>query len=417
MGRPEKPITSEGQVATFAKKLRALRLAAAVGDNHVRNYKSMAARVGVAASTLSQAASGEKLPTWRVTTAYLEACDVTDEEEIVLVRKEWELAAAEAKRQMASAGAVLPQVPSQRTAPSQRAAPSERTDAVPVPAANQYPVRRHRVKTACPAGLAAAVTMSDLVAVLNDLLEDQGLNAAQRLPLAAGEDGHPNLLDALPVQNILTGKQRPTLGVIWQIVNACGGTSSDLAEWASAMQRIEAAERPRAIAGRRNPRSEPGTGTVKSDTTTVKPDTTTDSPDPNLELIGMTVETPPTSARPTPEQAWQYRWDITLTWRSEQDSPTGQIREHYLTASDPDELAEIVLRTSFDPRVVAYRYERHAALDMSGAPKACTACEEPYGAIPPQQWWTPCNCGGHMTYQCVMCGEEQVYPELNITCL
>jgi transcriptional regulator with XRE-family HTH domain len=271
MGRPEKPITSDGPVAELAKRLRALRLAAAVGDNHVRNYKSMAARVGMSASTLSQAASGDKLPTWRVTRKYLEACDVTDEEEIVLVRKEWEFAAAEVSTRRAPAGPVPP-VPVQRPVPGQ-----------------------------VPAGLTSAARRED------GSFEARGPARAERAPASTAT--HP------------------------------------------------------------------------------------------------------------PEQAWQYRWDITLTWRSEQDSPTGQAREHYLTASDPDELAEIVLRTSFDPRVVAYRYERHAALDMSGAPKSCPDCQEPFDTVVPQQWWTPCNCGGHMTYQCVMCGDEQIYPELNITCL
>ncbi len=133
----------------------------------------------------------------------------------------------------------------------------------------------------------------------------------------------------------------------------------------------------------------------------------------------MTIEIAPASAhtRPTPAQVWRFRWNITLTLRTVEDSPTGHSRHRYLTATDPDELTEIILRTSYDPRVVSYRYDRLAELDLSLAPTACHACDEPYAQTPPRQALQACDCGGHMTYQCVACGETQMYPDLAITCI
>jgi hypothetical protein len=71
MGRPEKTIDrAGGPVAEFAAQLRLLR------DNAGRpTYARMAERSGLAASTLSQAASGSTLPSWRVVAAYVCACN------------------------------------------------------------------------------------------------------------------------------------------------------------------------------------------------------------------------------------------------------------------------------------------------------------------------------------------------------
>ncbi|MEU1012911.1 helix-turn-helix domain-containing protein [Streptomyces sp. NPDC005890] len=69
-GRPESPLDpSAGPVARFAAELRKLR-AEAGGPT----YRVMAQRGGQGASTLSQAAGGERLPTLPVVLAYVRAC-------------------------------------------------------------------------------------------------------------------------------------------------------------------------------------------------------------------------------------------------------------------------------------------------------------------------------------------------------
>ncbi|MFF4565544.1 hypothetical protein [Streptomyces sp. NPDC001435] len=69
-GRPESPLDpSHGPVARFAAELRKLRAEAGSPT-----YRTMAKGAGQGASTLSQAAAGERLPTLPVMLAYVRAC-------------------------------------------------------------------------------------------------------------------------------------------------------------------------------------------------------------------------------------------------------------------------------------------------------------------------------------------------------
>ncbi|WP_432048050.1 hypothetical protein [Streptomyces asiaticus] len=69
-GRPESPLDpSAGPAQRLASELRKLRTEAGSPT-----YRAMAARTGHGASTLSEAASGERLPTLPVMLAYVEAC-------------------------------------------------------------------------------------------------------------------------------------------------------------------------------------------------------------------------------------------------------------------------------------------------------------------------------------------------------
>ncbi|WP_456340623.1 nSTAND1 domain-containing NTPase [Streptomyces mirabilis] len=69
-GRPESPLDpSAGPVARFAAELRKLR-----AEGGSPTYRSMAQRTSQGASTLSQAAAGERLPTLPVVLAYVQAC-------------------------------------------------------------------------------------------------------------------------------------------------------------------------------------------------------------------------------------------------------------------------------------------------------------------------------------------------------
>ncbi|MFJ9713331.1 hypothetical protein [Streptomyces sp. NPDC101234] len=70
-GRPESSLDpSQGPVQRFAAELRKLRAEAGRPP-----YRVMAQRTGQGASTLSQAAGGERLPTLPVALAYVRACD------------------------------------------------------------------------------------------------------------------------------------------------------------------------------------------------------------------------------------------------------------------------------------------------------------------------------------------------------
>ncbi|MEU6012161.1 hypothetical protein [Streptomyces sp. NPDC047453] len=87
-GRRESPLDpSAGPVARLAFDLRKLRVEAGSPT-----YRVMAQRTGQGASTLSQAAAGERLPTLPVVLAYVEACGGDAEE----WEERWRQAAAEA---------------------------------------------------------------------------------------------------------------------------------------------------------------------------------------------------------------------------------------------------------------------------------------------------------------------------------
>jgi Tol biopolymer transport system component/transcriptional regulator with XRE-family HTH domain len=69
VARPENPIDPHaGPLAEFAEGLRRLRKLADL------NVRELAQRAHVSASALSQAASGQQLPTWEVTAAFVQAC-------------------------------------------------------------------------------------------------------------------------------------------------------------------------------------------------------------------------------------------------------------------------------------------------------------------------------------------------------
>lgn len=83
MPRPERPIDPLGPIADFAIGLRALRHRANL------SYRQMADMTHYCISVLATAASGELLPTWAVTAAYVRACGDLPEH----WHERWELAA------------------------------------------------------------------------------------------------------------------------------------------------------------------------------------------------------------------------------------------------------------------------------------------------------------------------------------
>lgn len=131
----------------------------------------------------------------------------------------------------------------------------------------------------------------------------------------------------------------------------------------------------------------------------------------------MTVEVASAQAAvPTPDKVWHYRWEVTFIWQYKECSPTGLAMTSHLTITDPDELVEVIRRTSYDPRLQSFYYERREALDMSAAPRTCPSCGETYDSSAHIWWENNCACGGHMHYRCLACGQDQVYPQMAASC-
>lgn len=68
MPRREKPIEGAGPVALFALELRALKYKTGL------TYRDLSIKAHVSQSALSRAASGQKLPSWEITRAYVDGC-------------------------------------------------------------------------------------------------------------------------------------------------------------------------------------------------------------------------------------------------------------------------------------------------------------------------------------------------------
>ncbi len=102
MGRPERPLDpAAGPVERFASQLRELR------DQAGRpKYSAMAQRVHRSQTTLSEAAGGERLPTWDTAEAFVRACGG----DVASWRKLWEQAslAQQANGSPAESPAVAP---------------------------------------------------------------------------------------------------------------------------------------------------------------------------------------------------------------------------------------------------------------------------------------------------------------------
>jgi hypothetical protein len=119
----------------------------------------------------------------------------------------------------------------------------------------------------------------------------------------------------------------------------------------------------------------------------------------------------------TPDTLWRYRWDIVLT----SVEASGRVKLIQRVAHTADELSDIILHTSYDPRIVNYTYSRQAELDTSGAPSTCASCGSPYrspSAYPAAsaQEWQECSCNGHFILVCPGCDEMSVYPEYGPGC-
>ncbi|KZB79632.1 hypothetical protein [Amycolatopsis regifaucium] len=96
MGRAEKPIRGDGPLADFARRLRAAR-----ADAGMPTYRSMQARANYSHAVLAQAAGGDKLPSWEVTKAYLQALTARGETDRFELAR-WETYHGEVERTLAN---------------------------------------------------------------------------------------------------------------------------------------------------------------------------------------------------------------------------------------------------------------------------------------------------------------------------
>ena len=98
-GRPEVPLDpSAGPLAEFAHELRGLR------QRKGFTYRQLADATGLAVSTLRTAGSGTQIPTWRVTSAIVGACDGEEQR----IRILWERALTAAGRPVPDQERVIP---------------------------------------------------------------------------------------------------------------------------------------------------------------------------------------------------------------------------------------------------------------------------------------------------------------------
>jgi exopolysaccharide biosynthesis polyprenyl glycosylphosphotransferase len=189
-GRPERPLdTVTGALRGLADELRRLR-----GD---RTYRELAAETGRSTATLRAAASGEHLPTWKVTSAFTAACGGDAD----TVRKLWE----EACR---AAGQPVP-------------------DDYHLPAGPPVPVRKE---------VTSARQLVDMMKSLRRWADNPSL---AELNKRAG--GH-NLLPPSTVSDILNGQRLPRLELVLAFVRACGLDDDQIAAWKAAWAELKETE-------------------------------------------------------------------------------------------------------------------------------------------------------------------------------
>lgn len=254
MPRPEKQIAEEGIAAGFAAELRKLR-AAAGGPT----YRVMAKLANYSPTTLSEAASGKKLPSWEATAAYVRVCGG----DVHKWRRKWEQAAG-----------ILPEISvvrSSGTTQRNEISPATRriatasgrtfrewsTDSFAIWTGNDNgkvsvttPAPEPARWTAAEPGWPApwpdpkeAVTLDDFGPLLNQLRERAELSYRElesRARAQAHVAGDRQIgVARSTLSDILSGNRRPSLKQIRLIVRVCReGAPEELERWERAWTRI-----------------------------------------------------------------------------------------------------------------------------------------------------------------------------------
>lgn len=178
VGRPEQPLVINGPLSRLAGELRHLRGRAEL------TYSELKERTGLSDATLRAAAGGERLPTWKVTRAFVTACGGDES----TIRTLWKDACHAAGRTVPSESPAEPPVPD----------PKEVT------------------------------TAAHLVDMLNRLLAWADHPPLAELNRRAG--GH-NLLPPSTVSDMLRTRRLPRLELMLAFVQACGLDDDRAAGW------------------------------------------------------------------------------------------------------------------------------------------------------------------------------------------
>jgi hypothetical protein len=227
MGRRKTPISGEGPVPTLAEELRTLRVTA-----NSPTYRAMSKISNISHNALSEADRGQRLPTWPCVRAYLVGCGVTDVAEFERWRQRWE----STKNAVELRNDLMPTAVRQDQSKARLMIINTITPNLPDATASDHPR-----------------TMQDLVNALNDLIASQGFSSASRLVLKAptpvadipaGQPPKPPWegLTEMSIRAVLTGRTRPTLQSVIQIITACGGNRADVARWTTRWQHIANSE-------------------------------------------------------------------------------------------------------------------------------------------------------------------------------
>ncbi|MEU0398367.1 helix-turn-helix transcriptional regulator [Streptomyces sp. NPDC006208] len=206
MGRPEKTITSyESAAGGFCCLMRGARERA--GNPH---YRAMSAECGVSFSTLSKAASGDRVPTWPVTAAYISSLNA--------------LSTAEVKEDLDDRFERWKKV-------------KEREDTE-----HLAPLRRRRARHARPSepsivplatDPSKAVTPEDFVRQLKILQAWSGLSLVQLSRRTR------NLLPTSTISDTLRRNTLPKWSFVEAFILACGGRKADVAAWQNTWRLIK----------------------------------------------------------------------------------------------------------------------------------------------------------------------------------
>ena len=189
-GRPEQPLdTGTGALRELADDLRRLR-----SD---RTYRELAAQTGLSIATLRTAASGQHLPTWKVTRDFTTACSGDEDTS----RKLWEDACV-------AAGRPIP-------------------DDYHLPAGPPVPVRKEVTNAA------------QLVDMMRRLRRWAGNPSLAELNNRA--DGY-HLLPPSTVSDMLRSQRLPRLELVLAFVRACGLDDDQVAAWKTAWTELNETE-------------------------------------------------------------------------------------------------------------------------------------------------------------------------------
>jgi transcriptional regulator with XRE-family HTH domain len=209
MPRRENPLDpTDNPVTAFAVRLRRLRAEAGTPS-----YRAMAARSYYGYTTLAEAASGRRLPSWEITRAYVRACGG----DLAVWERLWR----------ETAEAIGPSRDSRHGKGGERSPP-------------QPSAEPNHASADAAVDPARAGTLPELMGMLDGLRARAGLSLRMLVERSRDEPGHGTapVLARTTVADFLQGSRPPGLQDVLRIVELCGGTPSDLRAWETACDRL-----------------------------------------------------------------------------------------------------------------------------------------------------------------------------------